>query len=157
MHKTLGRYGLDIYGEPKLAELLKRLCKIDEFKWIRFLYTYPETITKELVETVKNEDKICKYFDIPIQHISNKVLKKMNRKSDKRSIENLVKKIRQEIPEVILRTTLITGFPGETEEDFKELYNFVENAKFDKLGVFAYSKEDRNSCCKTKKAITPYD
>lgn len=106
-----GRYGLDIYGESRLPKLLKELCKIDGFKWIRFLYTYPETITDELIEVVKSEDKICKYFDIPIQHISNKVLKRMNRKSDKESIENMLAKLRKEIPDVILRTTLIVGFP----------------------------------------------
>ena len=140
-----GRYGEDLYGKSRLAELLNELCKIEGFKWIRFLYTYPETITDELIETVKTQDKICKYFDIPIQHISNKVLKRMNRKSDKESIVKLIEKIRQEIPEVILRTTLIVGFPGETKEQFEELYEFVEKTKFDKLGVFMYSKEDRNS------------
>ncbi len=137
-----GRYGEDLYGKPKLTELLNELCKINGFKWIRFLYTYPETITDELIETVKTQDKICKYFDIPIQHISNKVLKRMNRKSDKESIEKTIEKIRQKIPNVILRTTLIVGFPGETKEQFEELYEFVEKTKFDKLGVFMYSKED---------------
>ncbi len=151
------KYGIDIYGKPALAELLDELCKIDGFKWIRFLYSYPETITDELIEVVKKNDKICKYFDMPIQHISNKVLKRMNRKSDKESIENVIKKIRKEIPNVILRTTLIVGFPGETQEDFDELYNFVKTTKFDKLGTFMYSKEDRNSSCKTKRADTLYD
>lgn len=139
------KYGIDIYGEPKLAELLEELCKIEGFKWIRFLYSYPETITGELIQVVKNNDKICKYFDIPIQHSSDKVLKRMNRKSDKKSIENVINKIRKEIPNVILRTTLIVGFPGETEEDFNNLYGFVKNMKFDKLGAFMYSKEDRNT------------
>lgn len=147
------KYGIDIYGKPALAELLEELCKIDGFKWIRFLYSYPETITDELIEVVKNNDKICKYFDIPIQHIANKVLKRMNRKSDKESIEKVVKKIRKEIPNVILRTTLIVGFPGETEEEFCELYNFVEQAKFDKLGVFMYSKEDGTPASKLKEQI----
>lgn len=137
-----GRYGIDIYGEAKLPDLLKKLCKIEGFKWIRFLYTYPETITNELLQVVKNEEKICKYFDIPLQHISNKVLKRMNRKSDKESIEKLIEKIREEIPDVILRTTMIVGFPGETKEDFETLYEFVKKAKFNKLGVFMYSKED---------------
>jgi len=137
-----GRYGLDIYNEAKLPELLRKLCKIEGFKWIRFLYTYPETITDELIKVVKEEDKICKYFDIPLQHISNKVLKRMNRKSNKESIEKLIKKIKKEIPNVILRTTMIVGFPGETKEDFEELYEFVNTAKFDKLGCFMYSKED---------------
>ncbi len=147
------KYGIDIYGEPKLAELLEELCKIEGFKWIRFLYVYPETITDELIEVVKNNEKICNYFDIPIQHISNKVLKRMNRKSDKESIEKVIEKIRKEIPEVILRTTLIVGFPGETQEDFEELYNFVYKTKFDKLGAFMYSKEDGTPAARLKDQI----
>ena len=136
------KYGIDIYNRPRLAELLEELSNIEEIKWIRFLYAYPETINDELINVVKNNEKICKYFDIPIQHISDSILKRMNRKSSGESIERLVKKIRSEIPNVILRTTLIVGFPGETEEDFNKLYKFVGNAKFDKLGVFTYSKED---------------
>ena len=136
------KYGIDIYGEPKLAELLEKLAQIPQIKWIRFLYSYPEGITEELIQTVKNNDKICKYFDIPIQHISNKILKKMNRKTNKEQIRNLINKIRKEIPEVVLRTSLIVGFPGEKEEDFNELKEFVTQAKFDKLGTFMYSKED---------------
>ncbi len=147
------KYGIDIYGKPMLAELLEELCKIDGFKWIRFLYAYPETITDELIQVVKKNDKICKYFDMPIQHISNKVLKRMNRKSDKQSIENVIKKIRKEIPDVILRTTLIVGFPGETEQDFDELYEFVSKTKFDKLGTFMYSKEDGTPAAKLKEQI----
>lgn len=149
------KYGIDLYGESKLAELLDELSKIDEFKWIRFLYAYPETITHELIELVKNNDKICKYFDIPIQHISNKVLKRMNRKSDEESIRGLIKKIRKEIPDVVLRTSLIVGFPGETEEDFTKLYNFVKTTKFDKLGTFMYSKEDGTPAAKLKEQIHP--
>lgn len=136
------KYGIDLYGKARLAELLQELCKIDGIEWIRFLYAYPESITDELIKVVKENDKICKYFDIPIQHIADKVLRRMNRKSDGKCIKELVKKIRTEIPNVILRTTLIVGFPGETDEDFKELYAFVEDAKFDKLGAFTYSKED---------------
>ncbi len=136
------KYGVDLYGKSKLAELLKKLCKIDGIHWIRFLYSYPEGITDELIQVVKNEEKIAKYFDIPIQHISDEVLKKMNRKTTKQNIENLLSKIRKEIPNVTLRTSLIVGFPGETKEQFEELYDFVEKAKFDKLGVFEYSKED---------------
>ena len=136
------KYGVDLYGKSKLAELLQKLCKIDGIHWIRFLYSYPEGITDELIQVVKNEEKIAKYFDIPIQHISDDVLKKMNRKTSKQNIENLLSKIRKEIPNVTLRTSLIVGFPGETEEQFEELYEFVEKAKFDKLGVFEYSKED---------------
>jgi len=136
------KYGIDIYGEPKLAELLRELCKIDGIKWIRFLYSYPETITDELIKVVKEEDKICKYFDIPIQHIANPVLKRMNRKSNGESIRKLIKKLRNEIPGVVIRTTVMVGFPGETKEDFEELYNFVKEAKFDRLGAFSYSKEE---------------
>lgn len=136
------KYGIDLYGKPRFAELLSELAKIKEFKWIRFLYSYPESITDELIEVVKNNQNICKYFDIPIQHISDKVLKRMNRKTTGKDIENLIEKIKTEIPDVILRTSLIVGFPGETEEDFEKLLNFVSKAKFDKLGVFKYSKEE---------------
>ncbi len=136
------KYGIDNYGKPRLAELLTELSKIEEFKWIRFLYAYPESITDELIEVVKNNNKICKYFDIPIQHISDTVLKRMNRKTTGERIEKLIEKIKKEIPEVILRTSLIVGFPGETESDFEKLYNFVAKANFDKIGVFKYSKED---------------
>ena len=136
------KYGIDIYGEPKLAELLEELVKIDGIEWIRFLYSYPEGITDKLIKVVKNNDKICKYFDIPIQHISNKILKIMNRRTSKEYIEDLISKIRKEIPEVVLRTSLIVGFPGETQEDFDELYEFVNKTKFDRLGTFMYSKEE---------------
>lgn len=149
------KFGIDIYGEPKLAKLLEELCKIEGIEWIRFLYAYPETITDKLIEVVKNNDKICKYFDIPIQHISDKVLKRMNRKSDSKSIKELIQKIRNQIPEVILRTTVIVGFPGETDEDFNELYNFIEQAGFDKLGAFAYSKEDGTPASRLKEQIHP--
>ena len=147
------KYGIDIYGEPKLAELLEKLAQIPQIKWIRFLYSYPEGITEELIQTVKNNDKICKYFDIPIQHISNKILKKMNRKTNKEQIQNLINKIRKEIPEVVLRTSLIVGFPGEKEEDFNELKEFVKKAKFDKLGTFMYSKEDGTPASKLPEQI----
>ena len=136
------KYGVDIYGKSKLAELLEKLSKIEGIKWIRFLYAYPEGITRELIDVVAKNDKIANYFDIPIQHISNKVLKRMNRRTSKEEIENLLKTIREEIPNVVLRTSLIVGFPGETKEDFEELKEFVEKAKFDKLGTFMYSKED---------------
>lgn len=136
------KYGIDLYGKSRLAELLQELCKIEGIEWIRFLYAYPESITEELIKVVKDNDKICKYFDIPIQHISDYVLRRMNRKSDGQSIKKLVNKIRKEIPDAILRTTVIVGFPGETSKDFEELYDFIQNAKFDKLGAFTYSKED---------------
>lgn len=147
------KYGIDIYGEVKLAELLQELCKIENLRWIRFLYTYPEDITDELIKVVKENDKICKYFDIPIQHISNKVLKRMNRHCTGESIKNTIKKLRQEIPNVIIRTTIMVGFPGETKEDFEELYNFVEETKFDKLGAFTYSKEDGTPAARLKEQI----
>lgn len=136
------KYGIDLYGKSKLAELLQKLEKIKKIRWIRFLYAYPEMITDELIEGVKNSHKICHYFDIPLQHISNSVLKKMNRKSDEQSIKQLIQKIRKEIPDVVLRTSLIVGFPGETEEDFQKLYDFVKETKFNRLGVFPYSKEE---------------
>ncbi len=136
------KYGIDLYGESKLAELLQELSKIKEIKWIRFLYSYPEGITDELIDEVATNPKLAKYFDIPIQHISNTILKKMNRKTTKENIENLISKIKHKIPKVTLRTSLIVGFPGETQEDFEELQQFIENAKFDKLGVFMYSKEE---------------
>ncbi len=136
------KYGEDIYGKSRLAELLQEISKIDGIEWIRFLYSYPEGITDELIDTVANNPKIAKYFDIPIQHISNVVLKRMNRKTSKEKIENLLEKIRNKIPNVTLRTSLIVGFPGETEEQFGELLEFVKKAKFDKLGTFLYSKEE---------------
>ncbi len=136
------KYGIDIYGESKLSELLEEISKIKEIKWIRFLYSYPEGITDKLIKVVANNDKIAKYFDIPIQHISNSILKKMNRKTNREQIENLLLKIRKEIPDVTLRTSLIVGFPGETKEDFNELLKFIQKIKFDKLGVFKYSKEE---------------
>ena len=147
------KYGVDIYGTTKLAELLQKISEIDGIKWIRFLYSYPEGITDELIEVVKNNEKICKYFDIPIQHISNAVLKRMNRKTNKEQIENLISKIRKEIPNVVLRTSLIVGFPGETEKDFKELEQFVEKTKFDKLGTFMYSKEEGTPASKLPEQI----
>ena len=136
------KYGEDIYGKSRLAELLQEISKINGIEWIRFLYSYPEGITDELIDTVANNPKIAKYFDIPIQHISNAVLKRMNRKTSKEKIENLLEKIRNKIPNVTLRTSLIVGFPGETEEQFGELLEFVKKAKFDKLGTFMYSKEE---------------
>lgn len=149
------KYGTDIYGEPKLSELLEKLSKLDNIKWIRFLYAYPETIDDKLIQVVKENDKICKYFDIPIQHIANAVLKRMNRKSDGASIRRLIQKLRKEIPDVIIRTTVMVGFPGETEENFEELYEFIKEAKFDKLGCFAYSKEDGTPAARLKEQIHP--
>ncbi len=136
------RYGEDLYKENKLCELLKELCKIDGFKWIRTLYLYPERITDELIELIASEEKLVKYLDIPIQHCSDEILKRMNRRSGRASLTALIKKIRERIPGVTLRTTLITGFPGETPAQFEELSEFVDEIKFDRLGCFAYSAEE---------------
>ena len=149
------KYGTDIYGRTMLSELLKELGKIKDLHWIRFLYAYPETIDDELIKVVKENDKVCKYFDIPIQHISDKVLKMMNRKSNGKSIRELIKKLRNEIQNVVIRTTVMVGFPGETKEDFEELYNFLKEAKFDKLGCFSYSKEDGTPAARIKEQIHP--
>lgn len=136
-----GRYGIDLYGKPRFTELLERLSKFN-FKWIRFLYTYPEMINDELLDVVSNNRNICRYFDIPIQHISDSVLKRMNRKGDSKSIDEIISKIKFKMPDAVIRTSLIVGFPGETEEDFEKLCNFVRKVKFNKLGVFIYSQED---------------
>ena len=149
------KYGTDVYGEAKLVELLEEISKIDQIKWIRFLYAYPETITPELIKLVKENDKICKYFDIPIQHISDTVLKRMNRQSNGKTIRNLIQTLRNEIRDVVIRTTVMVGFPGETKEDFEELYNFLKEAKFDKLGCFAYSKEDGTPAARIKEQVHP--
>ena len=142
------KYGIDIYGESKLAELLEKLSKIKGIEWIRFLYSYPEGITDELIETVANNKKISKYFDIPIQHISN-----LNRKTSKENITKLVNNIKEQIPNVTLRTSLIVGFPGETRENFEELLEFVKTTKFDKLGTFMYSKEDGTPAAKLPEQV----
>lgn len=148
------KYGFDLYGKGRLAELLHDLEQIDGFRWIRFLYSYPETIDDDLIEVVKNSKKICHYFDLPIQHISTNVLKRMNRKSDSESIKNLVMKLRKEIPDVVLRTTLIVGFPGETQADFDELCDFVKSYKMDRLGAFMYSAEDGTPAAKFPNQIS---
>ena len=148
------KYGIDLYGKKRLAELLDDLSKIDGIEWIRFLYSYPESIDDELINVVKNNPKICKYFDLPIQHINDRILKRMNRKTTGNDIRNLIKKLRTEIPNVILRTTLIVGFPGETDEEFNELCLFVKDVKFDRLGAFAYSAEDGTPAAKFKEQVS---
>lgn len=135
-------YGLDLYGEKKLPELLSRLCRIPGLYWIRILYCYPEEITDDLIRVIKQEEKICHYLDIPVQHGSDSVLKRMGRKTDSEQIRNMVKKLRENIPDICLRTTLITGFPGETEKDHETLMEFVDEMEFDRLGVFTYSPEE---------------
>lgn len=149
------KYGLDLYKEPRLVGLLRKLCKIDGIEWIRFLYSYPEGIDDDLIKVVKEESKICKYFDIPIQHISNSVLKRMNRKTSKQNIEDVLAKIRTNIPNVIIRTTVMVGFPGETQEDFNELYEFIKKAKFENLGAFTYSKEEGTPAARLKEQVHP--
>ena len=135
-------YGVDIYGKKMLPELLKELCKIDGLQWIRILYCYPEEITDELIEVMKTEEKVCNYLDIPIQHGCDRILKRMGRRTNKQEIVDIVGKLRKNIPDITLRTTLITGFPGETEEEHEELMQFVEDMRFDRLGVFTYSPEE---------------
>lgn len=147
------KYGIDLYGESKLAELLHEISKIEGIQWIRFLYSYPEGITDELLEEVANNPKIANYFDIPIQHIADNMLKKMNRHTSKKQIKDLLAKIRNKIPDVTLRTSLIVGFPGETKENFQELLDFVEEARFDKLGTFMYSKEEGTPAAKLPEQI----
>ena len=149
------KYGIDLYGKLRLPELLTEICKIEKIKWLRFLYAYPESITDELISVVKNEKKICHYFDVPIQHFSDDVLKRMNRKTTGKNIKNIVSKIRKEIPDVIIRTSLIVGFPGETEADFEILKNAVEDLKFDRLGCFTYSKEDGTLAAKFENQVHP--
>lgn len=135
-------YGIDLYGKKSLHVLLKELCKIGGLRWIRILYCYPEEITDELIQVIKEEDKICNYLDIPIQHASDGVLKRMGRRTSKQQLIDTVKKLREEIPDIALRTTLITGFPGETKEQHEELMEFVDEMEFDRLGVFTYSPEE---------------
>ena len=135
-------YGKDLYGEKSLHKLLRELCKISGIQWIRILYCYPEEIYDELIETIRDEKKICHYLDIPIQHASDRILKRMGRRTSKQELIDIIGKLRKEIPDIVLRTTLITGFPGETEEDHEELKEFVDEMEFDRLGVFTYSPEE---------------
>ncbi len=136
------RYGEDLYGEAKLAELLEELAGIKGIKWIRIMYSYPESITEKLIDVIAAHDNICSYFDMPIQHASNRVLKRMNRRTSKEDIRSKVEMIRSKIPDAVIRTTVIVGFPGETEEDLEELIDFMKEIKFDRLGAFAYSREE---------------
>ena len=135
-------YGLDLYGELKLPELINELCKIDSIEWIRLLYCYPDRITDELVETMKNQDKVVNYIDLPLQHADDKVLKAMNRRGDQALIRSVISKLRAEIPDVVIRTTFIVGFPGEGEEEFETLAEFVNEIEFDRLGVFTFSPQE---------------
>ncbi len=142
------RYGIDLYGEKKLPELLRRLCAIEKLKWVRVHYCYPEAIDDELIETFKNEDKIVKYLDIPVQHGCDSVLKRMGRKTTRAQIIDRVKLLREKVEGITLRTSIITGFPGETQEEFESLLDFVNEARFDRMGVFAYSREEGTPAAK---------
>lgn len=135
-------YGVDLYGRKMLHALLKKLCRIDGFLWIRVLYCYPEEIYDEFIEVLAEEKKICKYLDIPIQHASDNILRRMGRRTSNEVLKNIIKKLREKVPGIILRTTLISGFPGETDEDHEILMNFVNEMEFDRLGVFTYSQEE---------------
>ncbi len=135
-------YGVDLYGEKSLHKLLHELAQVPGIYWIRILYCYPEEITDELIEAIATEPKVCHYLDIPIQHAADPVLKRMGRRTNQQELRAMVEKLRDRIPDICLRTTLISGFPGETQEDFEELYNFVDEMEFDRLGVFAYSQEE---------------
>ena len=135
-------YGEDLYGKPMLAELLKKLCQIEKLHWIRTLYTYPEKITDELLDTIASEQKLVHYLDIPLQHADGEILKRMNRKGDRESLTKLIEKIRNKIPDIIIRTTFITGCPGENEQQFCSLHEFVKEIRFDRLGCFTYSAEE---------------
>lgn len=148
-------YGMDIYGEKYLHKLLKNLCKINGIQFIRLLYCYPEEIYDELIQTMKEEKKICHYIDMPIQHCNDRILKKMGRRTSKQELEEIINKLRQEIPDIIIRTTLITGFPGETEEEFEEMTEFVDKMEFDRLGVFAYSPEEGTAAAAFEGQIEP--
>ena len=135
-------YGKDIYGEKKLPQLLRRLCRITGLRWIRILYCYPEEITDELIRVIKEEPKICHYLDLPIQHANDRILKRMGRRTSKQQLIEILEKLRREIPDICLRTTLITGFPGETEKEHEEVVDFVDQMEFERLGVFTYSPEE---------------
>lgn len=146
-------YGIDLYGEKSLSRLLKELCKIEGPEWIRLMYCYPEELTDDLISVIRDEKKIVKYLDMPIQHASDAVLKRMGRRTNQNELREQIRKLRREIPEIVLRTSLITGFPGETESDFAELCDFVREVKFDRLGVFTYSKEEGTPAAKLKPQI----
>ena len=147
-------YGMDCYGRKALPELLTKLCEIEGIEWIRILYCYPEEITDELIAVMTKEKKICHYLDIPIQHSEDTILKRMGRRTNRAELVSLVEKLRKEIPDIVLRTTLITGFPGETEEEFKNMVDFVDSMEFDRLGVFPYSAEEGTKAAEMDGQIT---
>lgn len=146
-------YGKDLYGKKMLPQLLRELCKVSGICWIRVLYCYPEEITEELVEVIRTEKKVCHYLDIPIQHASDRILKSMGRRTNKEQLVRMIEYLRQEIPDIVLRTTLIAGFPGETEEDHEEVMEFVDEMEFNRLGVFAYSPEENTRAAEMKNQV----
>ena len=149
-------YGIDLYGKPSLHLLLKELCKIQELYWIRILYCYPEEITEELIQAIKAEPKVCHYLDMPIQHASDTILKRMGRRTNQADLRHIIGKLREAVPDICLRTTLISGFPQETGKDHKELMKFVKEMRFDRLGVFTYSMEEDTPAAKMKGQILPF-
>lgn len=151
--QDITKYGIDNYKELRLAKLLRELCKIDGIQWIRLLYCYPDALTDELIDTIAEEDKICNYIDLPLQHADKNTLRRMCRKGDGEEYKKLIEKLRDRIPDVVVRTTFITGFPGETEEEFETLSQFVEDVKFDRLGCFAYSAEEDTPAAKMDNQI----
>ncbi|MCQ2979039.1 MAG: 30S ribosomal protein S12 methylthiotransferase RimO [Clostridia bacterium] len=146
-------YGIDLYGEFKLSELVKKICEIDGIKWIRLLYCYPENVTDDIIDVIKNEEKVCKYIDIPIQHTTSNILKLMGRRTNHDEIIARIRKLKNEIPDITIRSTLIVGFPGETEEDFNNLCEDVKDLEIDKLGVFSYSQEENTPAAKFENQI----
>lgn len=147
------RYGTDIYGKPSLAGLLDKLAEVEGIEWIRVHYFYPEAVTDELIDTMAKHEKICPYVDMPIQHINNEILRRMARRTNRAEIESRIKKLRERIPNCVIRTSIIVGFPGETEEQFNELYDFVKEIRFDRMGVFAYSKEEGTPAAKFENQV----
>ena len=147
------RYGTDIYGKPSLALMLDKLAEVEGIEWIRVHYFYPEAVTDELIDTMAKHEKICPYVDMPIQHINNEILRRMARRTNRAEIESKIKKLRERIPNCVIRTSIIVGFPGETEEQFSELYDFVKEIRFDRMGVFAYSKEEGTPAAKFENQV----
>ena len=148
-------YGTDLYGKKKLPTLLRKLCRIPGIRWIRLMYCYPEEITEELIQVFQKEKKLCRYLDLPIQHASDGILKRMGRRTDRADLERIVGRLREALPDIVLRTTLISGFPGETEEDHRELLAFVEKMRFDRLGVFPYSREEGTPAAVMENQVHP--
>jgi len=155
MGQDTTRYGQDLYKELRLPQLIRELARIEGIEWIRLMYCYPERFTDELIETMRQEQKVCKYIDLPLQHADNKILKDMNRRGTIEQAETLIGKLRTSIPDITLRTTMITGFPGETEQEFQTMVNFIKRVQFDRLGVFAYSQEENTPAGQREDQVPP--